>query len=316
METLAQIHNRNVALLFYKDKEEAIKEIRKTLFANLTKYHPAIAIAVEKLLDERIKKSASPLMGELYPHIVYDLVSGIPAKDFKEVSAQWLAAYVLTVMIDDVYDIDSHLKGALIAPLHLETSKLYKKVVGTRYSDMFDELVFSAIQGQINDSVLQKQMGNHEQKLVSAGNKNKILTAFSCVIASMLSNQPKGDFVINFTNNFLLGFQMLDDISDFESDYSEGNKTYLLSFEQKKFQNRKTLLEGIILSGTFNKTLDIVLTSLNKGFEMIQNENVLTVSYFHQLIVETKNLKKLISSYTPSKLDEIDKQIKIICQST
>jgi len=298
----------NIALLFYEKNESAIQAVRKKLFTNLQRYHPSIAIAVRKLLDDRTKNAPSPLIGELYPHILGGLVSEIDPEIFQEISAQWLAAYILTIMIDDSFDKGRPIDGALVAPLYLETAKLQKKVSG-KYMAMFEQLTFEAVRGQIRDTKLQREPKRFKEKLDSAKDKNKILSAFSVVVAALIQDSKEADFILNFTDNFLLGFQMLDDLSDFAIDYNSGNRTFLLSKISNRTLNNRALLKHLLNSGMLLKTVDLVLVSLNNGMKMLDKKKDAPQSssyfdhgdsylYFFRLTDEVKELRKLILDYS------------------
>lgn len=323
------INQENVGLFFYNHNRNAIEDVRLLLFSNLEKYHPSISIAVRRILAERLKTSHSPLLAEMYPHILNDLLPGINQRELKNVSAQWLAGYVLTILVDNNCDMQESINGKLIPPLHLETSKLYRRIAGTKYSELFEELVFDSIKGQIVDTQLQKKGGHWNAKIRTARQKNKILSAFSTVIASLMYEKSQADFSMNLSDNLLLSYQLLDDIADFESDYTEGNNTALLCKinTDHRLGVRRQLLNEVILSGTMQSMVRIILKTLKRNMVMLDdyhfvNKKGNAFNYFRRLLDEIEVLGKLLEQYQGQPRlrlalgNSIDRQIRIVCHST
>ena len=205
----------NVFSRFFYQHESTILETRKKLYSNLIGYNFNIAAQVQMLLENRANSSQSPLMGELYPCILHELVPGLENEVALDIAAAWLATYLLIVLVDNSTDKKEKIDGIIFAALHLESSKLQTFITNKKWLEVFHQSAREAIQGQIKDVELQRVINHDEEKLKAAEEKNKILSALATVYASYASER-EADFMMDITHNFLCGFQMLDDILDFE----------------------------------------------------------------------------------------------------
>ncbi len=314
----------NVFSKFYYQHESIILETRKKLYSKLVTYDFNIAVQVQKILENRVNSTSSPLMGELYPCIINELVPGLKKEVALDIAVSWLATYLLIIIVDNSHDKEEEINGIIFAALHLEASKLLLFISNKEWIEKFYQAALEAMQGQIKDIKLQKVTNHDEEKLKTAKQKNKILSALAIVYASHL-DEKKANFITDVTDSFLLGFQMLDDMLDFESDYHEKNRTFLLNgiSPEEKALNRQELLEYIIISKKLEETIEQVLLSLNKTRQIISknvqscNDNS-SIILFDEVEKEALLLMSLAKNYEPiakktvklkKSIDRVDRHI-------
>lgn len=285
----------NVILSGY---ETDLINTREALFMELEEISSEFANEARHILSEKIESNhAKPLLGEIFPWLIQDLVRG-DINTTKKISVGWLAIYLYTLFIDEYIDnpkpLDStrFIAASLLAKMGL--IKLSKHTNNSKYEKHFDDAFVKSAYYQNLDVKFQRQVTSIEFKESYSEGKNYILLACAGAIAS--ENSKHGDLIIAVTKSMLLAFQYLDDLADYKDDFNLKNITYLLNdfFKTKQLNDRgyesikkEELLSQLISSGSLERVVDKVEKLLIQSLILInQVNNESNESYAAQFLSE------------------------------
>jgi hypothetical protein len=332
----------NPVVSFYKSYEKNINKVRSTLFDDLENISTDFATEARKILEEKLSENNQrPLLGEIFPWIICDLINA-NAKTTHKISVGWLAIYLYTLFVDEYVDspkkfsATKFITGSILAKTGLlEMSKFTHKTQFAKYID--NAFSFSA-HNQLLDTKFQSTVSGINEKTKYSEGKNYVVLACAGVLASQNSKHSK--FIIKFTQTLLLALQYLDDIADYKEDFKQNNYTVLLSdtfrnTELSKFKNfsNKRLLEELLITGSLQRVVEKIQQLLNQAIIYIQENNDdvdskkasidlfislhASISVFNRFLkTECKYYKELPAEKRKYILDRTEKYIPIIAQST
>jgi len=249
-----------------------------------------------------------PHLFEIFPWLLRDLTNLDHSKS-REISINWLALYLYVSFLDDHLDKGSNINPDefIAASVLAQTSliNLFKIVDNTKYEDLFKECLIRSAKFELQDVIEQSLVYNDSfTKSESASGKNAILLACAGAIAA--SNEKDSDFIIEITRELLLCVQLLDDITDFEEDFRQGNITIPLNdfFREIKPSNfsKNTMLEFMLQSDSLFKILDRIEISLTKVVDLIHtcclniHQTNPALQYFLAMLNKVSQLKLYIES--------------------
>lgn len=277
-------NNINPSVSFFELYKNKIIDCRTALFFELDKAAPEFGDEARKILDIKLQSNNNPLMGELFPWIIKDLIDGDEVVTH-DISVGWLAIYLYTLFLDEYVDNPKPLSsikfitGSLLAKEGL--LKISHFTSNTPYESLIaDSLTHSALNQQLDVNHHNKTTNSDFKELYSEG-KNYVVLACAGALASQ--NTKYADFIINFAKHMLLTLQYLDDIADFEVDYNSGNLTVLLNYafeDQHKFLNslesvkKKELLGELIKTGALQRVVNKIVTLLEQIISSMNQNNI------------------------------------------
>jgi hypothetical protein len=305
------LDNFNPSFLAFKHYENEILSVRGDLFSFLQSKSDRIAIAAEKILEKKILSTNNkgvPHLFEIFPWLLSDLTNLDYSKS-REVSVNWLALYLYVSFLDDHLDKGSNINPDefIAASVLAQTSliNLFKIVDNTKYEDLFKECLILSAKFELQDVIEQALVSKDSfTKSESASGKNAILLACAGAIAA--SNEKDSDFIIEIARELLLCIQLLDDITDFEEDFKQGNITIPLNDFIREIKpsyfSKNTMLEFMLKTNSLFKVLDRIETSLKKVVDLIHNHCVNiqqtnpALQYFSAMLTKVNQLKLYIES--------------------
>lgn len=334
----------NPSITFFESYESDINRVRESLFSELDGISSKFGVEARNLLKEKLKSNKDkPLLGELFPWIIKDLVEA-ETDSTHQISVGWLAIYLYTLFLDEFVDdpkpisINKFMTGAALAKTGF--LKLSRFTSNTAYEQYIDEAFSFSLYNQNLDVLFQKNTSQGAVKESYSAGKNYVL--LSCAGALAAQNSKYGDFITKFSQSLLLSIQYLDDISDFREDFSEGNFTVLLDdvfknnplfqMELNRITN-KELLEELIVTGALQRVINKTQLLLSQSINLIIENNLEThskkssielfkslqfyVSSFNIFLTNnSKHFRYFSQAKQKSILDKVEKYIAIIAQSS
>lgn len=337
-----EITKVNPSKLFYSVYEKNILKSREALFEELNKSSTDFGVEARKLLAMKLEaNNNTPLLGELFPWIIKDLINA-DVETTHNISVGWLAIYLYTLFLDEYVDnpkpISSNMfiTSSLLAKIGL--LNFARLTSNTPYENFIDRVFTHSAENQQLDIKYQKIDYEVDFKEKYSEGKNYIVLA--CAGALAAQNSRHSEFILNFTKELLLTLQYLDDVADFKDDFSTKNFTVLLNdaFKGKpnifssnaKISNTELLIE-LIETGALSRVIGKILKLLNQSISLINEYNREKTSsasdYFHRLFDDCSILNNYLKENQflirslPIKhqfivLDKVEKLITIIAQSS
>jgi hypothetical protein len=332
----------NPTIHFYKSYEKNIFDTREALFNDLSRISCEFGNEARLILEAKLKSNNNiPLLGELFPWIIKDLING-DSKMTHSISVGWLAIYLYTLFLDEYLDNPKQLQpekfltGSLLASTGL--LRISRFTNNTPYEKYIEDALSFSAKNQRLDLLFQSEKVDLNFKESYSEGKNYVILA--CAGALAAKNSKHSDFIIQFTEKLLLSLQYLDDICDYQKDFIEKNYTVLLS---DTFQNRpdftttlktysnRELLSELIKTGSLRRVLNKLITLLNQSIILINNQSKIDKKASVELFYALKFNCLALSNYLeenqdqfallPNKsqvviLDKVEKYITIIAQSS
>lgn len=186
--------------------------------------HPAFIRECIDSIDEKRKRSATPLIGEIFPHIVAEGLQ-LGDGDRRDLAAAWLAMYGYITISDFEIDRRGHLRGvsslACGSLLAWSIATVSKFTVGTPFHHIFTSNVAQAFAAQYAD-VQGRKDPNFDRATANADKNRAVVAMISGYCAA--AQQPTS-CLIDATERVLGSFQILDDLQDVCEDVAEDNLT-------------------------------------------------------------------------------------------
>jgi hypothetical protein len=328
--------NVNPSVSFYESYKENILGCRESLFLELDKTSPDFGKEARKILDAKLQSNNNPLMGELFPWIIKDLIDGDNLITHK-ISVGWLAIYLYTLFLDEYVDnphpLDSKkfITGSLLAKEGL--LKIAHFTCNTPYESFVnDSLTHSALNQQLDVKYQNKRINSKFKDSYSEG-KNYVVLA--CAGALAAQNSKYADFIIQFTQRLLLTFQYLDDLSDYYEDFHCHNFSVLLndafqdnlSYSQlSKSYSKTDILNKLIDSGSLAKVTRKIISFLQETLSFVDDNKLIektseksSVKFINELVDQCLILNNYLIYPSKDRADflrKIEKQIIIIAEGT
>ncbi len=332
----------NPSISFFNLYKSNLLKTRGSLFKELDMTSSIFGDEARKILEEKlISNNNTPLLGELFPWIIKDLVKADDCITHN-ISVGWLAIYLYTLFIDEYLD-----KPELICPNKFITGSLLAKTGllkishftnNTIYESYVDNaLSYSARNQQLDVSFQKDNLPLIFKEQYSEG-KNYVILA--CAGALAAQNNRHAEFITSFSRTLLLTLQYLDDIADFEEDFYSKNYTVLLNdafkdnpdfYNNPKFHSKQNLLSELIESGSLHRSLKKIINLLNESINLIEkyqlSNNSGAFDFFCSISTSCTILANLLQphhnkfKYLPLNereiiLDNVENHISIIAQSS
>ncbi len=335
----------NPSVTFFRNYEESILQTRKSLFEELDGISTDFGNEARKILETKLRSNNNtPLLGELFPWIIKDLVNANIESTHK-ISVGWLAIYLYTLFLDEHVDNpkplepNKFLAGSLLAKTGL--LQISRFTNNTPYENSIDKAFSFSAKNQQLDTKFQKEKTETDFKEKYSEGKNHIVLV--CAGALAAENSKHAEFITTFTKNLLLTLQYLDDIADYQEDFASDNFTVLLNDAFKnnselnlllKPNTNRELLRELVVTGALQRVVEKIISLLNQSILLIKNEAKIdlgtsksAVDFFltlHTYCTSLNNLLRInqnsFRSFPPKKqsviLDKIENHITIIAQST
>jgi|GEM_PF-6451359 len=271
----------NPTLVFFNCYKKQVLSVRNELFDDLDSVSRKFGMRIREILKEKlIVNEQRPLLGELFPWIIKDLIDADENTTHK-ISVGWLAVYIYTLFLDEYVDNPSTLTPeSLIASSLLAKHgllRLSKHSNNTAYEALVEKSLSISAYGQSLDYKFQKHITNSRKKIQYSKNKNYVIMACAGAIAA--ENNKYGKFITDFTDNLLLSLQYLDDIADYEMDFNNGNITVLLNHafvekpDLKDMINKYSgdeILNDLLSTGALLRSLRKIRKLLSQSIVLLQ----------------------------------------------
>jgi len=337
--------NINPSISFFRNYEKNILQTRESLFAELDSISSDFGNEARKILNAKLQSNDNtPLLGELFPWIIKDLVNADKETSHK-ISVGWLAIYLYTLFLDEHVDNPKPLNptqfiaGSLLAKTGL--LKISRFTNNTPYEDLIDKAFSFSAKNQQLDSRFQKKNTNIDFKEKYSEGKNYIVLV--CAGALAAENSKHAEFITQFTKNLLLTLQYLDDITDYKEDFATNNFTVLLNdtFKRKSVINsslkqtsNRDLLSELVSTGALQRVVEKIVVLLNQSILLIQKNKDIdlevsksSVDFFLTLQTYCTSLNNILRknqdiyrSFPMEKqsaiLDKVENHIALIAQSS
>ena len=335
----------NPSISFFRNYESSILKTRESLFAELDSISSDFGNEARKILKAKLQSNNNtPLLGELFPWIIKDLVNA-DSDTTQKISVGWLAIYLYTLFLDENVDNPKALEptkfiaGSLLAKTGL--LKISRFTNNTPYESFIDKAFSFSAKNQQLDSKFQNEKTDIDFKEKYSEGKNHIVLV--CAGALAAENSKHAEFITQFTKNLLLTLQYLDDLADYKEDFVANNFTVLLSdtfnnnseFNSllKQSSNRK-LLSELVSTGALQRVVEKIVVLLNQSMLLIKQEKAIdtevsksAVEFFFTLNTYCTSLsnflnknQNLFRSLPTEKqagiLVKVENYITIIAQST
>lgn len=333
---------QNPTKSFYDHYRSDIYFVRSSLFDEISNISTDFGKEAKKILTQKLAENDNrPLLGELFPWIICDLIKA-DKRQTKDISIGWLAIYLYTLFVDEyvdepkVFSSSKFITGSLLLKTGLlnlsfnTSNKKYKKFIDDAFS-------FSA-KNQQQDVIGQKSSNRSKSKVRYSEGKNYVVLACAGALASQ--NSKHSAFILNFTKKILLSLQYLDDIADLKKDFDSQNYTVLLSGLSKEFLSlsskkvtRFDLISELIRNGSLLNVLIKLETLLKQSVALLKETQGAAKIHgkaselFYSLFVSIQHFRKYLSKeardfeFLPNDqqkiiVDNVEKYIPIIAQST
>lgn len=321
--------------------ETNVIDARNTLFNYLRKISPKIEEDARNILQKKIDNAPSPLMGELYPWLIQEIVQ-LDGKVAMKIAVGWLAFYLYTLSLDTHLDKRTMISGEELITLSILEKKgltdLQSIVIGTDYELLFNESLDNSLIGEIEDFAgFSKNDYKYDLEEVA---KKKNLLLLTCASAFAAANCDRAEFILQITDCFLLIMQYLDDLGDWEEDINERHLSLLtidlfskvnINLDIFSLPNDE-IMEQLIVTGTLYKVLCRINELLQNQITLLRTQNCETnyrihEDYFSRLYTENfifiENIKSIQHRYNQlSKIQKIQviegikREINIVAQSS
>lgn len=264
--------------------------------------------------NERIERADETLMlGEYAPFIFGNLFS-ISNASINKVAFPWFLMYEYSLLLDDLLDkkrdnwqlellssqilLDNSFKNFFLAINdQIEIFDSFKKYRKESIEAMVHELTYSNM----------KSIGSN---VIIQGRKAALVKFCVSYMISIDKNRKISEFEENILDDICAGIQLLDDLTDFMEDHSEGRLNLMLSFVYNWIEssynmlnrrniNTEQLIAGLIASQSLHTTLEFshkLLKTVNhlKGNKKVGNG---AIEYFNELaencIQKTSQIDKI-----------------------
>jgi len=334
----------NPASIFYKNYEKQILTVRKELLSKVGQISKEFESEAKKILERKLETNGgNPLLGEMFPWIISDLVNGKRAET-KKVSVAWLAIYLYTIFLDDYIDDPEPLSSAkfmtasILAQIGL--LNIGRLTYKTEYEKEVAKAFSFAARNQGLDIKFQSVISKESVKAKYSRDKNYLVIA--CAGAMAAQNGRFGKSIMRFSESLLLALQYLDDIADYKSDFRSGNITVLINHALRndllpglEIENTsdRELLRHLVATGAFQRVTKKLITLLDQAITIVETDSDLkstqstTIAFFISLRSNIMNFNSFLrknqkdfASFDMIKqnviLDQVEKIIPLVAQST
>lgn len=268
----------NPSKIFCDNIRPDVERTRAFLIEDVTRMSSCWLKGMQSLINKRLIDSNTPVLGELIPWMLSDLFE-LEIDQVQDIATAWLKVYLYTCLIDDLLDEEAIFSPdeVLVSSLLFQegSATLFNVVRNTKYEALLKDAFYLSAEGELQD--LKEQHIPHANKAIAAKKKNYVLLACSAALAAR-SNE-RGNTIVEFSEAILLGLQYLDDIADWENDFSNGNYTKLLSqglaheVGSTKIKSRKVLLGDLVETGALNNLLSETASILKKAILIALPDN-------------------------------------------
>ncbi|MGI8504285.1 MAG: hypothetical protein ACR2LR_24580 [Hassallia sp.] len=260
----------NPSFEYFRHVEADIERTRRKLVSDVSQYSPALSLGAESLVSKRLRNAKVPVLGELVPWLLSDLF-GLRTEEVQEIATAWLKVYLYTCFIDDALDESKRLNPneTLSSSILFQegSATLFNFVRNTKYETLLRRSFYLSAEGELLD--IEERSSISTDKTISAKKKNYVFLACAAALAAQAHNN--GQAIIEFSEAILLGLQYLDDIADWDKDYSHENYTRLLSSAMnrsalnKEEITRNELLKILVRSGSLGVLLQETREIIERG---------------------------------------------------
>lgn len=272
-------------------------------------------LILQPLYDRRLKRAnGHPLLGELAPWFISDLLEVQKEHSIERIAAAWQALYFSVLFLDDVIDGnipegESH--KVIVATALLQQRGVAQLVAATAKPAAFAKRMTTAFESTALAAL--QEITEHRNRIVQysplavgrIGNKLHILRV--CIDA--ISEQEdcsleRREWLFAAFDEIVTGLQLLDDVTDWEEDLVAGNMTLPLTLASVRFgaelspkKGHNDLLAGLIRSGALAKTLTVAVAKLSSAEQLLNkscNKKSVSLKYVRTMRDNGERLHELV----------------------
>lgn len=298
----------NLANILFQAHKSNVYSVRTEIFSSLKDGSGGINFDAEEILIRKNEFDSNTLrFYEIFPWFLSDL-TGLDHSKTHEIAVNWLSMYFYITILDDYLDDGVEIKAKdFIGTAHLAQKgllNLFKNVCNTKYEKIFNESLLASAKYQLEDTLYSsaRNLKPGTRMETSAGKNSILIICASAFAASKFGS----DSILEITKELLLTVQYLDDLADFEGDYTKHNFTELLkglSFKSELNNNQFSkydLIEKMLLSGSIEEILKNIENGTSRAIQVVTKNHLSfssqnpSIIYLNSLIMEVVKLRNFI----------------------
>lgn len=260
---------------------------RRVFFESLELLPPPIRGVVTSNYRKRVNRArGKPLLGECAPDILADLLAIKNEKAVQCVIPSWLSLYAYTLFIDDVLDREAAVEAA---PLVLASQLLLQRGISHFYQSMNPPahlLIQMDVYFLETAIAVMRELKRHKRQVHRFSRSevrqigNKVALLKLCAAQLLLADgqgERIDDRVMVPVELLATGMQLLDDITDWEEDWTTGSLSHLLTetfatlsamgiqnAHESDTLNRAEVFAALVVTGSLEEALSTALTYLKE----------------------------------------------------
>ena len=241
----------------------------------------------ETHLADRLSKSKAPLLGEIAPWLIADILDIKSVADIRPVATAWAELYFSVLLLDDIIDGEDEREAAerMIASSLLQQRGLCALLSNSSRPAQLAKIIESAFTE--NALAAHNEISRHRNRLLpfecaeigQLGRKLAIVRICIFAVASLEGASPKSiRWLGKAFEGMQTGLQLLDDITDWESDFQINSFTLPLTlaccrsprFSNLKKSDKREIFRDLLSTGAFAETLGIALENFRTAVASIE----------------------------------------------
>lgn len=290
-----------------RDFQVPVSSFRSTYISSLQRLPPSISTTAIAHLQDRVSRAdPRPMLGEFVPAMIADILN-IPhtSADLSAVVNGWLHLYYAIMMLDDAIDRRDGRFGereVLTSAFLLERglNQLLGTVDGDR-QQFVDGILSRTVEAAI-DELNRRHTPSPEFTAMDLQSVTGKLAMLHVCVDAVAAVAPKGkriDWLFDATEFLATGFQLLDDLTDWEEDLNAGHMTLplTLAFANSNWrglecyddaaQNVSLFQLTLVCTRSFQKTLIRAVDALTMSLTTIREHTTtssLTTTFLASVI--------------------------------
>lgn len=261
--TMAIAHDNYPAATLIREKRDHVARARARMVDRVATVAPELLSYLTGFLERRAAHGWLPSVGEAWPWLLAEL-TGIDAEIANRVGPSWLALYWYTLIIDSQCDNfpapvppGETLMGTLLFELGLCDMLSLTTLDESR--QLVRSSIHEALRNQMRDVQARTVAPSTDAQWAASALKNSGFVAGAAALASMANVDPST--LLRFSRSVLLALQHLDDLADYQGDFTEGNPTPLLTLARERGaletagMDRLAVTAGLLTSGALSTVL-------------------------------------------------------------
>ncbi len=267
------------------------------------------------------RRSSNKSSAENAPWLVADMLGFEPVPRIEELAVAWLLLHFYIIFTDDCIDeknLDDREILQIAAGLCLQRSltKFFVLVPSLTESDNEITSYFDEIARAVNEELV----GSRSYSAPNPLDLHKKMATAKLWVLLLLHDSDRlseHTYYIEAIEELTNGFQLRDDLMDWEDDWKQGRNSFVLhqtfsrlaglgvKKERRKFTVDE-LLVGMIITSAFADVIDLAEQHLRSSLVKVASANRnISTSYLERCLAETQQIRQCLSNF-PSLPETVD----------